>query len=217
MSAPVIIVGAGGHARVVTDALLARGTRVLGFTEANPARHRTEVLGLPVLGDDSVLVRYKPDEVRLVNGIGGVGRRGDTSARRTAQRRFVESGWQFATVVHPDAIVSPHAHLGGGVHVLAGAIVQPGARIGDGCIVNTGAIAEHDVVLGAFTHLAPGAVVCGDVVIGTDSHIGAGAVVRQGLRLGASTVVGAGAVVVKDCEGLCLLIGVPARVLEHGR
>lgn len=217
MSAPVIIVGAGGHARVVADALLAGGTRVLGFTEADPDLVGTEVFGLPVLGNDTVLMRYKPDEVMLVNGIGGVGRRESASTRRSTQSRLVERGWRFASVVHADAIVSPNAHLGNGVHVLARAVVQPGAFIGEGCIVNTGAIAEHDVVLGAFTHLAPGAVVCGEVEVGEDSHIGANAVVRQGLRLGASTVVGAGAAVIRDCAGLCLLVGVPARVLECGR
>lgn len=217
MSAPVIIIGAGGHARVVADALLACGTQVLGFTEADPSRHGRVFFGLPVLGDDRALTLYNPNEVVLANGIGGVGRRMHEHDRRIVQQRLAESGWQFATVVHPSGIVSPRAQIGTGVQVFAAGVIQVGARIGEGCIVNTSAVAEHDVVLGAFTHVAPRAVVCGDVSIGADSHIGAGSVVRQGLRLGPGTVVGAGAVVVKDSAGACVLVGVPARVLEYRR
>lgn len=217
MSPSVVIVGAGGHARVVADALLAAGMQVLGCTDADPRRHGGAVLGLPVLGDDSALASYDRSKVLLANGVGGVGDRTHVRARRNVQQRLIQGGWQFATIVHPRAIVSAHARLGAGVQVLAGAVVQVGASVGDGCIINTGAIVEHDVVLGDFTHVAPRGLVCGDVTIGPDCHIGAGAIVRQGLRLGADTLVGAGAVVVKDFAEACVLVGVPARVLERPR
>ena len=87
--------------------------------------------------------------------------------------------------------------------------------MGEGCIVNTAAVVEHDVTLGPFVHVAPRALVCGGVSVGTNCHLGAGAVVREGLCLGADTVVGAGAVVIRDFGGGGVLIGVPARLLEH--
>jgi len=213
VSKPVVIIGAGGHAAVVADALLAAGETVLGCTDADAAR-RESVCGIPVLGDDTVLETMSVDAVQLANGIGGV--RGE-AARRNVQARLQERGWRFVEVRHPTAIVSRFAQIGAGVHLMAGSIVQAGASIGDGCIVNTAAVIEHDVQLGAWVHVAPRAVVCGSVRIGAMSHVGAGAVVRQGLQLGEGTVVGAGAVLVKDTPGDDVWVGTPARPVERKR
>lgn len=206
---PVIVIGAGGHAAVVADALLAASETVLGFTDADPRRHGQQLCGLPVLGDDAtVLAAHTPTTARLANGIGGV--RG-TELRQRVQQRLQEQGWQFTGVRHPSAIVSRFARLGDGVQLLAASVVQAGAELGAGCIVNTAAVVEHDCRLGEQVHVAPRALLCGDVEIGARCHIGAGAVVRQGLRLGEDTVVGAGAVVLKDFAGAGTLVGVPAR------
>lgn len=210
MNQPVIIIGAGGHAAVVADALLSAGETVLGFTDADPARHSGQMLGLPVLGDDAdALARHAPQATRLANGIGGV--RG-TALRERVQRRLQAQGWIFTSVRHPSAIVSRFARLGAGTQLLAGSIVQAGAHIGDGSIVNTAAVVEHDCRIGEQVHVAPRALLCGNVEVGSRSHVGAGAVIRQGVRLGDETVVGAGAVVVRDFEGAGVLVGVPARV-----
>lgn len=212
MSLPIIIVGSGGHAAVVADALLAADHRVLGFTDREAGRRGTLICGLPVLGDDAVLDGYSPAETMLVNGLGGVG--GDRQ-RQAVQHRLEARGWRFAPVRHPSAIVSPFATLGDGVQLLAASVVQARARIGAGCIVNTAAVVEHDVRLGDFVHVAPRAVVCGDVVVGAYSHVGAGAVLRQGVRLGEAVVVGVGAAVVSHFEhGGSVLAGVPARLMR---
>ena len=212
MKLPIIIIGAGGHASVVADALLAAGERVLGFTDADASRHGRMLCGLPVLGDDSVLDSFARADVELANGIGGT--RAD-ALRRTVQRGLEAKGWQFATVAHPAAIVSRFAHVVPGAQLFAGCIVQPEATIGAGCIINTAAVIEHDVQLGEFVHVACGAVLCGDVTVGATSHSGAAAVVKQGLTLGAGTVVGAGAVVLRDSAGGVTLVGVPADVLRQ--
>jgi sugar O-acyltransferase (sialic acid O-acetyltransferase NeuD family) len=219
---PVIVIGSGGHARVVADALLAAGTAVLGFTDADPARRGLTLLGMPVLGDDGVLAAHRPDTVRLANGIGGVGSAdaagpGHGRLRQRVQQGLAAQGWQFVGVRHPSAVLSPFAELAGGVQLLAGSIVQPGARVGEGSIINTAAVVEHDVHLSAWCHVAPRALLCGDVRVGTGSHIGAGAVLRQGVRLGANTLVGAGAVVVRSFDGSVVLAGVPAREMESRR
>ena len=210
MNPSIIVIGAGGHAVVVADALLAAGETVLGFTDADPRRHGQRRCGLPVLGDDDVvLAGHTKDTIRLANGIGGV--RG-TALRQRVQQRLQAQGWQFTGVRHPSAVVSPFARVGDGVQLLAASVVQAGAEIGAGCIVNTAAVVEHDCRLGEQVHVAPRALLCGGVTVGARSHIGAGAVVRQGLRLGDDTVVGAGAVVVKDFLGGGTLVGVPAQV-----
>lgn len=210
----IVVIGSGGHAVVVADALLAAGERVLGFTDCDPRRHGMQLCGLPVLGDDSVLGTLDPTDVRLANGIGGT----RAEALRGAVQGALEArGWQFASVQHPSAVVSPFARVGPGAQLLARSVVQPGAEIGAGCIVNTGAVIEHDVQLGEFVHVACGAVLCGHVQIGAHSHIGAAAVVKQGVTLGARTVVGAGAAVVKNSEGGTTLVGVPALEMREAR
>jgi sugar O-acyltransferase (sialic acid O-acetyltransferase NeuD family) len=211
---PVIVIGAGGHAWVVVDALLAQGRAVLGLVDGAGASTGTRVAGLPALGDDEQLLRlHPPGSVALANGIGGAGAPGAVaqgSLRRRVQERLAARGYRFDSVVHPAATVSPLAELGPGVQILARAVVQPGVQLAEGCIINTGAIVEHHGRIGRFAHVAPGAVLCGNVVLGDEAHVGACAVVRQGLRLGARTVVGAGAALVADLDA-GLATGVPAR------
>lgn len=211
---PIIVIGSGGHAAVVADALLAAGERVLGFTDTDSRRHGLQLCGLPVLGDDSVLGSFASGDVQLANGIGGT--RAE-ALRSVVQAALEARGWQFTTVQHPSAVVSPFARVGPGAQMLARSVVQPGAEVGAGCIVNTGAVIEHDVWLGEFVHVACGAVLCGHVKVGALSHIGAAAVVKQGVTLGARTVVGAGAVVVKNSEGSTTLVGVPASKMRETR
>lgn len=211
MTDAVIIIGSGGHAAVVADALLAAGTRVLGFTDADAAQHGRVQCGLPVLGDDSVLDTHDTAALRLANGIGGTRSEG---LRRLVQRRLEARGWQFVQVRHPAAVLSPFARVAAGAQLLASCVVQAGAVVGEGCIINTAAIVEHDVVLGEFVHIACNATLCGNVRVGANSHVGAAAVLRQGVQLGESTVVGAGAVVLRDCAGHTTLVGVPAAQLK---
>lgn len=209
---PVIIVGAGGHGRVLADALLAARTEVLGFIDADPRLTGMSFLGLRVLGGDEVLAASRQDEVQLVLGVGSVGL---PTTRRVLGEKLSSQGWRFATVVHPRAIVAPGAQLADGAQVMAGSVVQTGASVGVCAIVNTGALVDHDCEIGRFTHIAPGVTLSGGVVVGEGSHIGTGAVIIQGVRLGARTIVAAGAVVINDDPGEATLMGVPARRGVH--
>jgi sugar O-acyltransferase (sialic acid O-acetyltransferase NeuD family) len=208
VSMDLIVIGAGGHARVCADLLLLTGRRLIGFTDCDELRRATQVYGIDVLGTDRVLESYSPATVMLVNGIGSVG---DPKQRRGAHERLSAAGWSFETLVHPSAIVSTRASLSQGAQVMAGAVVQAGAQLGIGCIVNTRASIDHDCVIGAHTHIAPGATLSGGVRIGESCHVGTGAVLIQGVSLGDGTVVAAGAVVTRSHAGNSLLMGVPAR------
>lgn len=213
MNTACLVVGAGGHGRVVADALLAAGQTVAGFIDRDEALHGVLLLGLPVLGGDEVLEGESFADLALVNGIGGT----DEGLRRKVQERMEAKGRRFRGVWHPASLVSPWAYCAEDAQLLAGSIVQPGAWIGPGCIINTRALVEHDCRLDAYVHCAPGSILCGDVVVGEGSHIGAGAVVRQGLNLGPGTLVGAGASVVANHAGGARLVGVPARPMVTGR
>ena len=205
MSGRLVIIGAGGHARVVADALLASGRIVGGFVDADSKRWGESMMGLPILGDDGVLDAPEWRDQILVNAV-GLGQ-----LRIEVQRRLEAAGRVFTGARHPQATVSAFSTLDETVQIFARAVVQPGVRASQGCIINTGAIVEHDCDLGAFTHCAPGSVLCGGVKTGHRVHIGAGAVVRENITLGAGIIVGAGAAVVRDHTGPGMLTGVPAR------
>ena len=207
----VIVVGAGGHAAVVADAVARSGDVVVAYSDTDPAKIDTTIVGISVTDERCLTTSFDPDDHILANGIGGVH---DTALRRRIQERLEAEGWRFSTVIHPSATIASTASIDPGAQILAGSIVQPGARIGRGAIINSGAIVEHHCVIGAWCHIAPAATICGDAVIGEGSIVGAGAVVIQGIRIGAETLVGAGAVVVASFGGGGTLIGVPAHPRE---
>lgn len=208
MSLPVIILGGGGHAKVLIEALRASGVTVLGITDADPAKRGTSVLGVPVLGDDAEVERRAPGSVLLVNGVGSVDR---PKARTALFNAFKAKGYSFATVLHPAAVIASDAVLGEGAQVMAGAVIQPGCSIGENVIINTRVSVDHDCSIGPHAHLAPGVTLSGEVHIGSGSHIGTGAVVVQGVRIGSGCLVAAGAVVVADVHEEATVIGVPAK------
>lgn len=211
MSEPVIVIGSGGHAKVVIDALQCAGRRVIGRTDSDPARGGIDIGGIPFLGDDSALTARDPATVELANGIGSTG---DATRRIAVFDRFRARGFRFARVIHPSAIVASDAEIGEGAQIMAGAIVQPGCRIGANVIVNTGARVDHDCAIGEHVHVAPGAVLCGEITVGARSHIGAGAVVIQTVSIGEDCLVAAGGAVIKKLPDRALAKGIPARSAE---
>jgi UDP-perosamine 4-acetyltransferase len=206
--APVILLGAGGHALVLLDALALSGTRILGLVDTDASLADRKILGFPILGGDEVLRRHAPGSVRLVNAIGSVR---SMSQRKLVYEKFRREGHAFASVLHPSVTVSRHAVLANGVQIMAGAVVQPCASIGEDTIVNTGATVDHDCRIGAHVHIAPGATLSGGVHIGDETHIGAGATIIQGVHVGARCTVGAGAVVLTDVAAGSRVTGVPAK------
>ena len=208
MSLPVIMLGAGGHAKVLIDALLESSAVIAGVLDPDPDLAGACVLGVPVLGNDSIAVEFPPSEVQLVNGLGSVG---TPARRRQLYDKFKALGYGFATVVHPSAIVASDVVLGEGAQVMAGSIIQPGSSIGCNCIINTRASIDHDCIVGDHAHIAPGVTLSGGVSVGEATHIGTGAIVIQGISIGVNAVVAAGAVVVKDIPARTKVRGVPAR------
>ncbi|MCM3590175.1 acetyltransferase [Brevibacillus borstelensis] len=201
----IIVLGGGGHARVLIEMLLLLKMDVIGFTDKNQSQ---EISGVPYIGQDDVILSYQPTEIFLINGIGSVG---DQLKRKQLFLYFKSRGYSFASVVHPSAVISSSAILGEGIQVMAGAVLQTGVRIGDNCIINTRASIDHDSQIGCHVHIAPGATLSGGVQVAAEAHIGAGSVVIQNIRIGTKCIVGAGAVVVKNIPDLVRVAGVPAR------
>jgi UDP-perosamine 4-acetyltransferase len=201
----LVVLGGGGHARPVIDALSACGVAVVGVLDDAP---RGAVLGVPVLGPLSVLAGLRGQGVRSA-----VVAIGDNATRERLGAACLEYGYALPPVLHPAALVSPSARIGAGAQVMARAVIGPEARLGALVLVNTGAIVEHECELAAAAHIGPGAVLCGAVQVGARALVGAGAVVRPGLRIGADSLVAPGAAVGAAVPDGGRVGGVPARPL----
>lgn len=205
---PVVILGAGGHARVLIDILLKNGVTIVGATDVNPELAGASRFSVRIIGDDSVLREHPPGSVHLVNALGlSI----STQNRLQLFEKYKELGYFFASAIHPSVILGSDVILGEGVQMMAGAVIQPGAQIGANTIINTNASVDHDCKIGNHVHVAPGVTLSGGVHVGDGSHIGTGAKVIQNITIGSSVLVGAGAVVVKPVRDGAKILGVPAR------
>jgi UDP-perosamine 4-acetyltransferase len=209
---PIIIIGGGGHAKVLLSALQLTEQKVLGFVDLKLSL--PPLLGVRHLGDDSAAFTHAPDGVRLVNGVGSIS---STVNRQAVYDRFAQKHYCFARVIHPSAVVAPEVQIDEGVQIMAGAVVQAGSRLGANAIVNTGARVDHDCIIDAHAHIAPGVTICGGVSVGAGAHIGAGATVIQGIHIGKGSVVGAGALVIRDVPPGTKVVGIPATSISERR
>lgn len=206
MAESLLIVGAGGHGKVVADAALEMGC--WSTVEFADDRYESlqQVAGLSVVGPLSGLRSLRAKWSAAVVAIG--------DARRRLEMLDVirDLGFERPVIVHPSAVISRFTTVAAGTVVFAQAAINAGAEIGVGCIVNTGATIDHDCRLGDGVHVCPGAHLAGDVSVGARSWVGIGTVVRQGVSIGQDTTIGAGSVVVCDLPDAVTAYGVPARV-----
>jgi sugar O-acyltransferase (sialic acid O-acetyltransferase NeuD family) len=203
----VWLIGASGHGKVVIATLEAAGTSVAGLFDADPVKTGTTVLGHQV--DRMPEPDWWTQQPRLTFLAVGV------NEKRAKLAQSLSAQW--ATIIHPTAIVHPTVAIGPGTLVCAGAIIEPDVRIGAHAIINNGVIIEHDSVIGDYCHLAPGTRCSGAVAIGNGVLIGSGAVVIQGWKIGDDSVVGAGAVVIRSIPSRTVVAGVPARPISSSQ
>ena len=202
----VAVVGAGGHAVSVSEAILA-----MGLTIAYYVSHRGpkgSLLGLPI--------RDALDQSHIDGGGLVVLAIGDNAGRARAWQALDGAVPldQFPAIIHPSATVAVTAETGPGTVVLQGAILGAGSRAETGSILNTRAALDHESRLGAFSSLAPGAVTGGRVSIGRRTAICLAASLKQGVTIGDDTVVGAASYVNEDLPSGVVAYGVPARVIR---
>lgn len=202
MDREVIIIGAGGHGKVVADIIAKSNDKVIGFLDDSNSIDR--ILTYPVLGKASDCNKYQDKEFFLAIG------NNETRKRIATEYPMLK----FYTAIHPSAIISENVNISEGACVMAGAVINSSAEIGKHCIINTSSVIEHDDIISDFVHISPGAVLCGTVIVGECTHIGAGATVKNNVKIAPNVVVGAGATVVDDITEMGIYCGVPARKLK---
>ncbi len=207
----IVVIGGGGHAKVVVSILQKLdGYRVLGYTDL---KDHGPLLGIPYLGDDGGLKAIAVGSKKR-NAVLAVGQVGLGLLREKIISKLRALNLAFPPIVSKDSIVNAGAVVADGLVVMDGAVVNVGAKLGQYAIVNTNCTIEHDSVLEDWVHVAPGATVCGGVTIGRHSMIGAGATVIEGIKIAADCIVGAGATVVEDIIDSGVYVGCPARRIK---
>jgi sugar O-acyltransferase (sialic acid O-acetyltransferase NeuD family) len=206
-----VIVGAGGHGRVVLDILVnGQEHQVAGFIDSNPALAGRRVDGRQVLGDLTGLPRLR-DDLGIEGALVAIG---DNGVRRDFAEQIEERGLTLINAIHPSANLAHNVTLGRNVVIAAGVLLCAHCQIGDSVILNTGCIVDHESMIGTSTHICPGARLAGRVTVESGAFVGIGATVIQTVRIGYEAVVGAGAVVISDVNPLTTVVGVPAREIK---
>ena len=199
----LIIVGAGGHGKVIADAALKNGYTDICFLDD----HAVGVcMGFPIVGTSADLDRYNDGDTDFVIGVGN-----NATRKQIAQAHDVA----WVTIIHPSAQIAVNVSIGIGTVVMAGAVINTCSVIGNHCIVNTGAIVEHDNVIADYAHISPGAKLGGTVSIGEQTHIGIGAAVINNIEVCENCVIGANAVVVREIKNSGTYVGVPAKKKKY--
>jgi len=202
MQADVIILGAGGHAKVIADIILKAGDHLVGFLDDFKTG---EILGLPILGKFNDILKFS-NNYSFIIGIGS-----NQIRKQLAEKYYVS----WYTAIHPSAIIANDVIIGVGTTIMAGAIINPSTVIGNHCIINTGAVVEHDNIIANYVHISPNATLCGTVSIGEKAHIGAGATIKNNTSICNDCIIGAGAVVLQNIVKTGVYAGVPAKELHQ--
>ncbi len=207
----LLILGAGGHGRVVLDIVLQAGRdEVVGFLDNNAEIHGRRVDGVPVLGGIAELPRLAAahDADGVIIAIG------DNGVRRGLAREVDACGLPLVSAVHPSATLARSVTLGRNVVVAAGAVVCAHCQIGDSVILNTGCIIDYQTMIGEGSHICPGVRIAGRVKVESGVFVGLGATVVPRVTLGCEAIIGAGSVVIADVPPLTTVVGVPARAVK---
>lgn len=197
MKKEIIIIGAGGHGKVVADIAELVGYKKINFLDDSD-NFNPRVIGKT---DDFEKYIKKADFFVAI---------GNSKVRERITKKLTDNGANVATLIHPMAAVSKSAKIGKGVAVMAGAVINADSIIGDGAIVNTCASVDHDCVIGDYCHIAVGAHICGTVTVGRHTWVGAGATVINNVNICADCMIGAGAVIVKNIDASGVYKGLPA-------
>ena len=209
----IVIIGAGGHAKVVADIILKRKqllgdkVNIIGFLDDNLEKIQYDtIFGIPILGGTNLVEKFKCKNYEYIIAVGN----------NFLRRKIVDmhSDVKYYTAIHPESIIGNEVQIGEGTVVMANTVINSYTKVGKHCILNTSCVIEHDNFIESYVHISPNATLCGNVSINRYSWIGAGATIIQNKKIGEKVIVGAGSVVTRDVKDNYTVIGNPERIIK---
>ncbi len=201
MKKRLMIIGAGGHGKVIADIASVIGYEKIEFLDDDTSRK--ECMNYPIIGTSNEFLKHRDADYFVAVG--------NASVRKNLQEKLENSGISVVTLIHPSTVIASNTEIGNGSVVMAGSVINPDTRIGKGCIINTCASVDHDNRIGDYVHVSVGSHLCGTVTVENGTWIGAGTIVSNNIQICEDCMIGAGAVVIKDIKEPGTYIGVPAR------
>ena len=211
MNKKIIIIGAGGHSKVIADIIEKSKDIVLGFLDDN--KEKDEIIikekECKVIGkiEECVKIQEENKDIQFVIGIG------DNKTRKNIANRY--NNLKYYTAIHPSSQIALDVEIGQGTVIMANTCLNTSAKIGKHCIINTASVIEHDNEINDYVHISPNATLCGTVKIGELTHIGAGATIKNNTNICSNCIIGCGAVVVKDIKEKGIYVGVPVKNIKE--
>jgi sugar O-acyltransferase (sialic acid O-acetyltransferase NeuD family) len=198
----LVIVGCGGHGKVIADIAIKNGYQDISFVDDN---EKGECIGFPIIGTTEILNSLNDGKTDFVIAVG------NNVIRKSISKQYSVN---WVTLIHPSAQIGLNTVIGKGTVVMAGAVINACAFIGEHCIINTCAIVEHDNYLNDYVHISPNATLGGTVTVGETTHIGLGALIKNNIEICGGCTIGIGSVVINDIKEKGTYVGVPSRKIK---
>lgn len=204
----IIIIGAGGHAKVIADIILKRkkvlneSVKIEAFLDDKYETKKAVYQGIPLIDKINKINSLNKDDYYFIIAIG------NNTTREKIVNKF---DLKYYTAVHPSSILAKDVEIGEGTVVMANAVLNSSVKVGSHCIINTSSVIEHDNKIDDFVHISPNAALAGNVKVGKKSWVGMGSSIIQGVKIGINVKIGAGSVVLNDIANDVTAYGVPCR------
>lgn len=169
MKEEVILIGIGGHGRVVLDAILSNSEtniKIIGFLDDGDTK---EVYGLKKLGNICDWKKYRNKKFHIAVG--------NNNFRKELSEKVGRD--KLVTIIHKTAYISQSVQIGVGSYIGAMVVINSESIIGKSCIINTGSIIEHNCEIGDYSHLSYRVLVGSESKISTESMLDMGKILER--------------------------------------
>ncbi len=181
---PLILIGAGGHAKSCID-IIENENKYYIFGIIDESSKKT-FMGYKILGRDDKLKTYSKKIKNIVIGIGQIK---NFKKRFQIFKKCKKLGFKFPIIKSKNSYISKYAKIGEGTLIFHRVVINSDAKIGKNCIINSRALIEHDVKIGNNCHISTGSILNGSVKVGDNSFIGSGTIVSHEVKIKAKSFI----------------------------
>jgi len=206
---PIVIVGCGGHSKVILEIITAsKKYKVIAILDDKYEKITKEnkIIKAPISYSEELIRTSIPFFIIAI---------GNNVVRQQIAERLLKAGAQFPILSHPTAYISPSAKVGEGTVVMANSVVNAESIIGSHVIINTASVVEHDNIIEDYVHVSPSVTLTGNIHVGKGSHVGAGTTAIPGIQIGKWSVIGAGSTIINNIPSYVTAVGTPAKVIKY--